>query len=449
MSDTVCILFPAAATNPVYQGWIDRITQPVSIVRHYDTNWTPPDDAGIVITHNHYRWEELSILRRIVDEGKVPVLILADGILEYRNTFEHPDLADGAMFRPLMGHKLACIGRSQARWVEAWGNVGKCEITGIPRFDGVTRKPVQLSLAGGSSEAGATRPWRILIATASTPWFNDQQKSEVLAALNDLREYFSNTSLVGGRPVEIDWRMNEELHEILREGSWKRKRPGFAAALADTDAVITTPSTVQLEAALHGKPVAVIDYHNAPHFTPSAWTIPCKSAIATVVDGLLAPSPGRMFVQDAFLTDALEHHSPALPRMQQLISAMIAAGKECRKTGRPLELPPRILVDQQGGFTRVEERAHLRLLFPNNPAFQTDEMERLQLELAQARAALGEYPEKFFEQRSANLRLRNYINWLRTIIRNRADSLNEMNEALKRVRDRSGPQNDDRQTSRQ
>ena len=438
MSDTVCILFPAAATNPVYQGWIDKLSSPVSIIRHYDTNWIPPDDAGIVITHNHYRWEELSILRRIVDQGKLPVLILADGILEYRNTFEHPELADGAMFRPLMGHKLACIGRSQARWVEAWGNPGKCEVVGIPRFDSVVRPATGKIPAEGARKSGDRNTWRILVATASTPWFNEQQKSEVVAALVDLCEYFAGNTHIGGRSVEVDWRMTEELHEILGEGSWHRKRPPFAAALAETDAVITTPSTVQLEAALYGKPVAVIDYHNAPQFTPMAWTIPCKSAIESVVQELLAPSPGRMFVQDALLADALESHSPALPRMQQLIGAMIAAGKDCRQSGRPLELPPKILVDDRSGFTRVQERAHLRLLFPDNPAFQNDDVERLQLELAQARAALGEYPEKFFDQRSANLRLRNYINWLRTIIRNRADSLNEMNENLKRLRESSG-----------
>ena len=37
--------------------------------------------------------------------------------------------------KPLMGHKLACLGRAQARTVESWGGLGKCEIVGQPRFD--------------------------------------------------------------------------------------------------------------------------------------------------------------------------------------------------------------------------------------------------------------------------------------------------------------------------
>ena len=134
--------------------------------------WEPPADAGIVITHMHYRWEDLSVLRRLTNEHpKLPVLVLADGILEYRNVWQHPDLVAGSMFQPLMGHKIACIGKAQARILESWGNVGKCEVVGMPRLD-----PVIAELGEKKAKAKVkAESFRLLIATAKTPAFDDQQ----------------------------------------------------------------------------------------------------------------------------------------------------------------------------------------------------------------------------------------------------------------------------------
>ncbi len=434
MAETIYIFFPAARANPVYQGWLDQLKDPFAIVQHYDTQWTPPDDAALVVTHNHYRWEELSILRRVVNEGRVPILILADGILEYRNTFEHPDLADGSMFKPLMGHKLACIGPSQARWLEAWGNVGKCEITGIPRFDTVEARAPSSS----SDAATGERPAKILVATASTPWFNESQRADVVAGIEDVRDVLSSVRTHDGRPVEPRWRMNEELHRLTRLGAWQRKRPALADLLKEVDAVITTPSTVQLESALYGLPVAVLDYHNSPRFTPMAWSITCREQIAPTVHELLRPPPGKQFVQDALLADALWHRTPATPRMLKLIEVMVDVGRTSRREKRPFEFPPRILGDESAGPDPAASDWNLARLFPDNADFVNADTERLRMELSQARAALGEYPDKFFDQRSANHRLRGYIDWLRLLIRNRADSLNEVSGAYQRLRSEKG-----------
>ncbi len=80
----------------------------------------------------------MTLLRRAVERG-IPTLILADGILEYRNTWEHPQLPAGSLFQPVLGHKIACLGRSQARILESWHNGNRCEVTGSPRFDYVRR----------------------------------------------------------------------------------------------------------------------------------------------------------------------------------------------------------------------------------------------------------------------------------------------------------------------
>ena len=96
--------------NAVYSAWLPKLAIDHEVVTAYDEAWAPPDDAGLICTHLHYTLPEVSILRRITAENRTPVLILADGMLEYRNTWEHPGLAQGAIFQPIMGHKLAAIG---------------------------------------------------------------------------------------------------------------------------------------------------------------------------------------------------------------------------------------------------------------------------------------------------------------------------------------------------
>ena len=150
------ILFPGAAKNSLYADWLEQLPMSSEIVREYDTQWTPPDDAGIVITHSHYRWEEISILRRLFQETKVPLLILVDGILEYRNSFEHPDLADGSMFQPLIGHKLACLGKSQIRWIESWGQFRQMR-TGGPASNGRPDRKTKTSNSEGGPFSFAGR----------------------------------------------------------------------------------------------------------------------------------------------------------------------------------------------------------------------------------------------------------------------------------------------------
>ena len=240
---------------------------PCSVVSESAVDWNPPQDAGIVITHMHYRWEEVSAIRRICEQGTVPVLILADGILEYRNTWEHPDLADGAVFQPLMGHKLATIGRGQSRVVESWGNIGKCEVVGLPRLDHIQSSSIPPVRSQG--------PFRLLVATANTPAFNDDQRKIVVQSLTHIKERLEKNPRVNGRMTEVTWRLTDGLEkEIgLPESDPKRHRPPLAEVVENVDAVITTPSTLYLESILRGRPTAILDFFNSPSYLSGAWAV--------------------------------------------------------------------------------------------------------------------------------------------------------------------------------
>lgn len=395
MADRVYILCPFARRSGLYTSWLDALPLPYTIVEDFVVDWQPPADASIIVTHMHYRWEDLSTLRRLLkDHPQIPVLVLADGILEYRNTWQHRELAAGSMFQPLLGHKIACIGRGQARVLESWGNVGKCEVVGLPRLDALA-----------SQEAKPPVPsenFRLLVATARTPAFDDQQRATVVRSLKDLQQWLAEHPTIGGRKVETTWRLTDGLDEALgfapRDPVAEGKLPPMLEVMDSVDAVITTPSTVFLESVLKGRPTAILDYHNTPSYIPPAWTISARSHIASVLRELADPPRPKLLFQDTTLHDQLECRSPAVDRMVELVLTMIQCGKTAAEDGKPIEYPYRIICSPEKGFFPVLESFNLQQLFPNVQSFQQSDRNALQVELNAAIERLGALPKQLADR---------------------------------------------------
>lgn len=390
MADHVYILCPFASKSGLYRSWLDALPLPYTIVEDFVVNWQPPDDASIIVTHMHYRWEDLSTLRRLLtDHPEIPVLVLTDGILEYRNTWQHPGLAAGSMFQPLFGHKIACIGRGQARVIESWGNVGKCEVVGLPRFDALASQEF--------APPTKSENFRLLIATAQTPAFDDRQRATVLQSLKDLQQWLDHNPTIDGRPVETTWRLTDGLDEALgfapRDPVTEGKLPPMLEVMDNVDGVITTPSTVYLESVLKGRPTAILDYHNTPAYISPAWTISAASHIGPVVQELADPPKPKLLFQDTTLHDHLECRSPAVDRMIDLILTMIECGKMAAEAGKPIQYPYRIISDPEKGFFPVLESFDIQQLFPSVDSFQQSDPNALQVELNAAIERLGELPE--------------------------------------------------------
>ncbi len=390
-----------ARTSSNYASWMTNCPFECEVVESYAPDWQVPSDAGLVVTHMHYRWEEISALRRIYETTRVPILILADGVLEYRNTWENPTVADGSLFQPLIGHKLACIGSAQARTIESWGNVGKCEVVGMPRFDSHANSeclPVQKNGA-----------FRILIATANSPAFTPAQREKVLESLYLLRLRFDVNHTVNGRPVELTWRLTDGLdRELGTPGKMEFENQPWplSDAIEMADAVITTPSTLYLESVLKRRPTAVLDFNNAPAYVPSAWTITAPAHFNPVISELENPPAAKMLFQRSVLHDQLQLEQPACSRLYYLINTMVENGAQARQDEKPLEMPMRILPGFHRELPPGAAEFDPILLYPDNPVFQVSEVHRLQLELNQAIARLDQLPRDL-EQKDQDILSKN------------------------------------------
>lgn len=356
-------------------GKVDyRITPAESILE-----LAKPGDVAVFYSEHFDRFRDACIQLK---QQNVATLYMLDGILEWRNAWE--DAADGPAcpftMRPVLSHKVACIGASQKRILDSWGNEGKTEVTGVPRFDHLPRPPRTATI---NTDSGT---FKILIATAKTPAFNEVQAERVERSLSDLKTFFESDSLPDGRPIQIVWRVSEALAEKLQVNNSldDLTGAGLAAQLQDVDAVISTASTLMLEAMLFDRPLALLDYHNTPAYVKSAWRIGCREHIRPVVSELLRPADQKMLFQRTELNDAAYCQTDASARMAQLIQTMQELAMKQVAAKKPLSFAQNLLPLAEPASSSDVDFQH-KNVFPNFNEFSIDDRPELQSQLGHSR----------------------------------------------------------------
>lgn len=357
------------------QGRLDvRVEEPARVLE-----LARPGDVCLFFSEHFDRFREA--VSELKDRG-VATLYAMDGILEWRNTWElNPDsLSCPWTMRPILSHKVACIGKSQMRVLESWGNAGKCELVGIPRFDALRdRRP---------RERRPGEPFRVLVMTAKFPAFTPAQMERTVKSLVDLKAWFKENPRIGDVSIEPVWRITHSLEETLGVRNELRDLTGkdLATALANVDAVVTTASTAMVEGMLQVIPVALLDYHHCPIYVPAAWTIASADALPRTMQELVSPPQEKMDLQRFLLADALQLETSAVDRMVDLIVAMGSEAQAAAEANRPLSFPARMLSYEEATAATLSPSS---LGFADTPsADSSSEALVLRSELAQVRREL-------------------------------------------------------------
>jgi glycosyltransferase involved in cell wall biosynthesis len=190
-------------------------------------------------------------VRRAAARTGTPLVLLMDGVLEYANTFLNTG-AGPTFLRPCPADVVFCAGPHDRAILRALGN--RAVATGLPRLEAFTACVRQ-------SQACAT-PRGLMIATANTPSFTFGGRVRLLKSLDSIR------TALARRGVPVRWRIAGELAADL--GVEVDGRP-LAESLSSVRGVITTASTLAVEAMLAGKPTGVLHPHPWPLWLPSAW----------------------------------------------------------------------------------------------------------------------------------------------------------------------------------
>ena len=341
-----------------------------------------PGDLAVFYSEHFERFRHaIGVLK----SKSIATLYMIDGVLEWRNAWENrPDeIACPHTMRPVLCHKVACIGENQARTIQRWGNQGKIEIVGIPRLDryrnatndltdGVTQ-PRNLQ-----SRSDTTQSTKILVITAKTPAFTDQQRLTVEQSLTDLRDFV----LQFDAPIELQWRLTAGLDQFLGVDNHTNELAGneLFQQLQQVDAVIATPSTAILESMLTGLPTAVLNYHVCPTYMDSAWQINGPSQIEPIIHELIVPPAAKLHHQQQALHDTLYHQSSASDRMVELMVGMIEVAQKQIEQNQPLDFSQSILSLPASICVELQHDQ----LYPEDPCFKIDDVLELQARLSNA-----------------------------------------------------------------
>ncbi len=334
-----------------------------------------PGDLAIFFSEHFDRFRNAC---NSLKSKNVATLYMIDGILEWRNAWDNRDDEPACPWtmRPVLSHKVACIGPSQARVLAAWGNAAKVEITGVPRFE-------RLKLLASKPRQKQASEFHLLVMTAKCPGFTDEQVSNTIQALSDLKGWFASNPSLNGRDVKVTWRLTKDLNEEIGVENQLQDLTGedFSTVLQSVDAVITTPSTAIIEAMVMNVPVATLDYNNTPQYITTAWQISAASQIARIVPELLNPDESRLFFQQTALRDSL-HQANAIEQFSQLVMQMLETASQQVQTGKALEFSENML--NYKGFSEFPFLQHEKI-FSNTGEFSIDDKRQLQSELGHAR----------------------------------------------------------------
>lgn len=268
--------------------------------------------------------QEMTAAMKQARKACVPSLGLEDGIIEYEHCWKkRPD-----RYRPLITDKIAVFGNYTKRILMSWGIEGnRIEVTGCPRFDAL--HGVNKSLPAKS---------RILLTCANTPFVDEKTREEFRTSFLEIAEkmemygfdYFirlnkEKTLSLFGKDSVVFKRLRQDNSALFNRVLKKLKlnQRTIMQDISEASAVITTPSTVVLEAMAMGRPVAIINYSGETIYHRTPWEISSPHHIKTVVQELLDPAPPKMLFQNQLFSDYVFFDGSASKRIADIVFKMI------------------------------------------------------------------------------------------------------------------------------
>lgn len=358
-----------------------------------------PSDLAIFYSEHFDRFRHACVeLKR----RNVATLYMLDGILEWRNAFENRPTEPACPWtmRTVLSHKVACIGTNQQRILDLWGNHGKTEVVGIPRlesecsrFISATDDTTQLEIKPRSDK------FRLLVATAKTPGFTDDQLAVTRRSLEELKAFtLQNPTTPDGRMLEVVWRVNAELAEQLKIENACCDTTGIELAeqLDAIDAVVTTPSTLMLEGMLRRIPVALLNFHHSPLLNMTPWVIQHANQFPEILAELCTPSAAKIELQCWLLRDSLYCETNSVHRMIELIEGLLLSTREQVAAGQHLGFPAAILPPPKTAVGHFP----LARVYPQFPEWGLDSPQQIAGELAQSRREISHLQRELAQAKS-------------------------------------------------
>ncbi|WP_309387117.1 hypothetical protein [Cerasicoccus frondis] len=290
---------------------------------HVVTDNDIPMPGDVLISHTEWEDEFRGMISSARARGCKTVL-LADGVFEWRNTFEHPPRMsfkhDFQVYHPIHAEYFLAIGEQQAELIQHFNPDTRVMILGAPRLDGLVSHYLETEHVATSDAESL----RIFVATALTPGFQQRDSSLALQAIEDLKQVGPELEKVCGRSVEFIWRVSPRIvaETSLTEEEAATGSGDLRALIEQADCVVSTPSTLLLEAMLCRKRAVMIDYTDAPNMPYCAWQIRRPEQLVNCLADALIGNDAKLAMQDYLLSKNLCLEPEASRRLSDILHAL-------------------------------------------------------------------------------------------------------------------------------
>lgn len=317
-------------------------------------------DPIAVIFLGDWLFEQEQLIKNC-KKNNIPSILLMDGTIEWKHFFENPKWSYGgheAPYMPVLCDKIFVPGASTFRFLDFFGNHGKCEITGFPRFDHYQSIKVEVKHLNESKVIG--------VMSGNTAGYTPEQISQSKRLFEDIYQWAQMNS-----EIEVKWRLRKGFEKILDVPVKNDNAGDLMEFLGKVDAVVCQPSTAAYEAMLMDLPTALADYSIAPNYMHAAWEIRGSEQIDPVMKSLISPEPLKTTLQQLLLNDTLAFRGNSATIAANLINDIIVFSKNNPGTTLPANMFMNYL-DGQNKTSQINGS-----LFTNQSVYHFDELDTL------------------------------------------------------------------------
>ncbi|WP_394866659.1 hypothetical protein [Paraclostridium bifermentans] len=227
-------------------------------------------------------------------ENRVKTILISDGIIEWANLFINPmqKKYNLKLYHPILHDIFLCLGDDEC---EYFNKYNKKVIKFMPS-----------RIINNLKKIETPNLTRVLITTSNTAYFSELERDILVDILKKVVNSLEELN------VDYIFRIYDEyLINSLNINEYKNKiEPSFEEVLKDVGVVITTPSSISLNAMYHDRAVAHILYRDTPMFLQSGWVISNSYPVKDTIKSLISKDEHRMNFQkyqvEKYLNENLE-----------------------------------------------------------------------------------------------------------------------------------------------
>jgi len=272
--------------------------------------------SKLIVTIHSFHKKVLDFLQEV--NGKVKTLTIQDGIIEFKSSNHR--FQGNYRFRPLYSDFIACFGEQSKRILLAYGVQEKqIIITGNPRFDNIKSynsqgKYLLITMANrpGYGLKNTIKYYKLMESLLY--WL---EENEVLFKLRLSR----GVSKIGQESI---YKIFDNPSDILKKYyDHMPSKESLYEDLSKSYAVITTPSTVSLEAMLFNIPVVHLISDSVPINLQTIYNIYRKEDFSQIINELKNPNSFKMLNQKMILEDNISYTNNSTVKVIEIIKDLI------------------------------------------------------------------------------------------------------------------------------